>query len=439
MHPILAHPGRLGLYLGAWLPPSSGLLATVLANLGGLPWMQAITIAIPLSLVYAFVCLGSWYPCRAMPADASRLVEVIATHSLAAVIASGLWVLVGLGWSILLDRLPFFEDTLTQFRGLLVLFFVVGILLYVLAVALHYLLIAFEASSEAESRNLELQVKAREADLRTMQARREQELAERELELARAIQRRLLPPAELEGQGYRVAARNVPANFVAGDFYDVFHLRDGNLGLVVADVAGKGIGASLITASVKAMTPLIAAEHTLIETVQRLNEKLCEELSSREFVALSIAIFDAESGELEVANCGLPDPYLVGADGRARVISVPGPRLPLGVRQNLLYRSEKVQLEPGDRLLLLTDGLPEARTPAGEPLGYEALARLVASPLCDGMPGEWLDRLLEEIRLATTENHDDDLTALVLEWPKLSPSIGQPSEPTAHAPLRDTG
>ena len=103
-----------------------------------------------------------------------------------------------------------------------------------------------------------------------------------------------------------MAARYVPANFVAGDFYDVFRLDDDRLGLVVADVAGKGIGASLITASVKAMTPLIAADHDLIETVHQLNDKLCGALGRREFVAFSIAILQLSSGALEVANCGLP-------------------------------------------------------------------------------------------------------------------------------------
>ena len=413
MHPILAHPGRLGLYLGAWLP-SSGLLATLLAVSNGLPWAQAITLAVPLSLVYAFVCLGSWYPCRSMPAEASRYVEVIATHTLAAAISSGVWILAGLGWSILLDRLPYFDDTLTQYQGLVILFFVVGVLLYGLAVVMHYLLIAFEASRETESRNLELQVQAREADLRALQAQREQELAEQELELARSIQRRLLPPPEIEGDGYRVAARNVPARFVAGDFYDVFQLSDSRIGLVVADVAGKGIGASLITASVKAMTPLIAAEHDLIETAQRLNAKLYEELDRREFVALSIAIFDSSTGEVELVNCGLPDPYLL-CDGQAPCpIEVPGPRLPLGVRPDIVYKSHRLRLEPGDRLLLLTDGLPEARTTAGEPLGYEALISLLAN--CgNSEPSEWLDQLFEKVRLATSDHNEDDLTALVLE------------------------
>src|SRR6185503_16981032 len=146
----------------------------------------------------------------------------IAAHGLAAAISSSVWLVAGLGWAHLLDRVPKLQGTSEGFRGMLVLFFAVGVLLYVLAVVVHYLLIAFETSSETESRNLELTVQAREAELRAMSARREQELAEQELELARSIQRRLLPPAEVGGDGYRVAARNLPARFVAGDFYDVF-------------------------------------------------------------------------------------------------------------------------------------------------------------------------------------------------------------------------
>lgn len=415
MHPILAHPGRLGLYLGAWLPVA-GLLATLLTVLGQLPWFQALALAIPLSLVYAFVCLASWYPSRALPTDGTRFLEVIATHSLAAAISSGVWLLAGMAWSILLDRLPWFHNTFREYRQLLVLFFVVGVLLYVLAVVVHYLIIAFEASREAESRNLELEVQAREAELRAVQAQRDQEFAERELELARSIQRRLLPPTEVRGDGYLVAARYVPANFVAGDFYDVFRIADDRLALVVADVAGKGIGASLITASVKAMTPLIAADHNLIETVHRLNDKLCGELGRREFVAFSIAIFQVASGELEVANCGLPDPYWICNGRKAEVIDVPGSRLPLGVRRDVVYESRTLQLEAGDRFLLLTDGLPEALTEQGEPLGYEALREIVDRPQSLGDdPSAWLDRLLEDVTRATTTENDDDLTALMLE------------------------
>ena len=180
-------------------------------------------------------------------------------------------------------------------------------------------------------------------------------------------------------------------------------------------MAGKGIGASLITASVKAMTPLIAADHSLIETVQLLNEKLCNELVSREFVALSIALFDTASGDIEIANCGLPDPYWIGCETSTRAIDVPGPRLPLGVRRDVTYQTRRLTLAEGDRLLLLTDGLPESCTQEGEPLGYERLLELVGAPATDADPSRWLDQLMAAVRRATTPENEDDLTALVLE------------------------
>src|SRR6266508_3335552 len=140
---------------------------------------------------------------------------------------------------------------------------------------------------------------------------KEQEFAEKELELARSIQRRLLPPEELSGAGYRVAARNLPARFVAGDFYDVFRLSDGSLGVAVADVSGKGMGASLIMVSVKAVLPFIAEGRGAATTLTELNRRLSGELAPREFVAMAYARFEPRRGELELANAGLPDPYLV--------------------------------------------------------------------------------------------------------------------------------
>ena len=413
MHPILARRERFLLYLGAWLP-GSGLLVALVSSSSGMPWQQATALALPLGMLYAFVCLAAWYPCQAMPLNASNVIQPIAAHGLAAAISSSVWLVAGLGWAHLLDRLPRFAGTAEPFRGMLVLFFAVGVLLYVLAVVVHYLLIAFEASRETESRNLELEVQAREAELRAVRARREQELAERELELARSIQRRLLPPADIGGEGYRVAGRNLAARFVAGDFYDVFELSGGKLGLVIADVAGKGIGASLITASVKAVTPLIAERHTVTETLELLNLKLCGELAAREFVALALALYDTRTGSLEIANSGLPDPYLLRPGRLPEMIEVPGPRLPLGIRRDIKHQTLTLRLEAGERLLLLTDGLPEARTPDGEPLGYDRLTRLLEDG-AHAMPGDWLDGLLERVRMATAGADEDDLTAVVLQ------------------------
>jgi sigma-B regulation protein RsbU (phosphoserine phosphatase) len=240
---------------------------------------------------------------------------------------------------------------------------------------------------------------------------KEQEYAEKELEVARQIQLRLLPPEDLAGEGYRVAAKNLAAQFVAGDFYDVLRLADGALGLAVADVSGKGTGASLIMASVKAALSFIAEGRGAAEVMRELNARLVRELGAREFVALAYARFEPASGDLEIANAGLPDPYLL-ASGGARPWAVPGPRLPLGVRAEVLYEATRLRLAVGERVLFLTDGLPEARTPAGEPLGYESLVSLVPEA---ATPRLVVDGLFAAVRVATRPETEDDWTALVLE------------------------
>ncbi len=242
---------------------------------------------------------------------------------------------------------------------------------------------------------------------------KEAEFAEKELGLARSIQQRLLPPDAIEADGFRVSARNLPASFVAGDFYDVFHLADGTVGLVIADVSGKGIGASLIMASVKAVVPLVAADRSAAETLTHLNRKLSTELAPREFVALCFARYDPARGALEIANAGLPDPYRLSGGGRVEALAVPGPRLPLGARRDVAYEALAVTLAVGERVLFLTDGLPEAPDATGEPIGYEALAGLIASNA--GAPGDFLDRLLESVRGASGSALEDDWTVLLLE------------------------
>lgn len=409
MHPILAEGRRLILYLVAWLPVAA-LLAALVVLTTGAGWPVAAAFALPLALVYAFVCLAAWYPCRAVPLGSTGPARLLATQAAAALVSSVLWLALAAGWGVLLGRLR--PAAAVDFPSLAPPLLAVALLLYLLAVAVSYLLMAFEASQQAEAQALELQVRTREAELKALRARQEQELAERELELARSIQQRLLPPAEIEGGGFRLAARNLPARYVAGDFYDVFRLADGQLGLVVADVAGKGLGASLIMASVKAVLPLVAEARSVAGTLEELNRRLAGELSGREFVALSFARYDPGSGHLALANAGLPDPYLLRG-GQVVPLVTPGPRLPLGVRSRLSYEVLEHQLEPGDRVVWLTDGLPEASTPGGEPLGYGELVRLLPGDAAS--PRGFLDQLFSAVQAATGTALEDDWTALVLE------------------------
>lgn len=242
---------------------------------------------------------------------------------------------------------------------------------------------------------------------------KEAEYAEKELELARAIQQRLLPPASLDGPGFAVAARCIPARHVGGDFYDVFHMEDGRLGLAVADVAGKGMGAALIMATAKAVVPLLATSADPAATLSALNAMLRKELGPREFVALAFAVYDAATGELRLSNAGLPDPYLLRPGEAPRALSCPGPRIPLGLRAEVPRETLRVDLAPGDRVVFFSDGLPEAPRPGGEPLGYEALEGLLHLPGVS--PGEAVELLLSRVAAAAGASPEDDATVLLLE------------------------
>ncbi len=252
---------------------------------------------------------------------------------------------------------------------------------------------------------------------------KEQEHAERELEVARALQRRIMPPGSIRTGSYRIEARNLPARVVAGDFYSVFPLPDGDIGLAVGDVLGKGMAASLRMASVFSMLPLIAAERSVAATLCELNRRLFEELSWREFVALGYARFDPRSGSFEAANAGLPDFYCVrpeaGPDPRLvaevsiEVLALDDPRLPLGVRPEVDYQSVSSELLPLGALVMLSDGLPELVGEGGDPLGYERLGELLSQWNTD--PAMYLDSLLENAGARRGEP-DDDVTVLVAQW-----------------------
>jgi sigma-B regulation protein RsbU (phosphoserine phosphatase) len=232
--------------------------------------------------------------------------------------------------------------------------------------------------------------------------------------MARDVQRRLLPPSELMAPGWQVAARCLPARIVAGDFYDVLRHDDGSVDVVVADVAGKGFAASLIMASVKAMLPFVTADGGVAESLAQLNRRLASELGRGEFVALALARYHPAGRRVELSNAGAPDPYLVRPGEPPQPLSVPGPRLPLGVREEVAYASRTAELEDGTSLLLLTDGLPEAREAGGEPLGYQALESMLADEPATASPESWLAGLFDQVQRRTGRVPEDDWTAAML-------------------------
>ncbi len=174
-------------------------------------------------------------------------------------------------------------------------------------------------------------------------------------------------------------------------------------------------------ASVKARTPFVAASNSVEGTLCELKRRLSLDLGPREFVALAYARFQPRDNSVVLANAGMPGPILLAPGLPPQAIEAPAPRLPLGLRRRLEYRSVEFELRPGERLLLYSDGLPESRLSTGEPLGYDTFTTLVGETPFDAtaidqvaVSGRFLDRVLASIQERTQPTPADDWTAVIL-------------------------
>jgi two-component system, LytTR family, sensor histidine kinase AlgZ len=169
MHPIFSHLRRLGLYLLAWIP-IAGMLAYLLTIPGQITPREAVTLAIPLSLIYAFVCLSSWYSCRGNPLEKYGLGRLISTHVTAALIASIIWAFVAIALASSLSKLTAFTGLSARLRPEIPVIFGDGLLLYLLSVTFFYIIIAVDLSRDAEARVMQASVLARDAELKALKA-----------------------------------------------------------------------------------------------------------------------------------------------------------------------------------------------------------------------------------------------------------------------------
>jgi two-component system sensor histidine kinase AlgZ len=146
------------------------MLVYLLAVPGGLTWTDASAVGIPLGFLYAFLCLSAWYSCRGTPLDRTGAVKLVLTHSLAAVLISGFWILCAKGLVHVFSSLPPFDGLDHRISKSLPLLFGTGLLLYLLVVAAFYVLLAVQQSQEAKEREMKAGVLARDAELRALKA-----------------------------------------------------------------------------------------------------------------------------------------------------------------------------------------------------------------------------------------------------------------------------
>ncbi|MGH3367050.1 MAG: ATP-binding SpoIIE family protein phosphatase [Nocardioidaceae bacterium] len=259
-------------------------------------------------------------------------------------------------------------------------------------------------------------VREQEAEART------RERFEAELEVARLIQQNFLPKQLPDLPGWQVAAYYRPAREVGGDFYDVIPLTEGRVGFVVGDVTDKGVPAALVMAATRSV--LRASAQRLVdpsEVLERINEHLCPDMPPNMFVTCLYGVLETETGRFRFANAGHDLPFVKTRDGS---VELRARGMPLGLMTGMHYEETQTVLEPGESLLLHSDGVVEAHNQNREMFGFPRLLDAVAR-----YPGgaELIDRVLTDLHAHTGPDaeQEDDITMVTLQRSPAAPD-GQP-------------
>ena len=262
-----------------------------------------------------------------------------------------------------------------------------------------------------QMKNTELAQAYRELQAAQAQLLEKQRL-EVELQTAYRIQQRFLPKALPDLPNWQVEAYWQPALVVSGDFYDFIPFPDRRLGIVVGDVAGKGVPAALIMATTHSMlrtaAEIVATPSAIL---QRVNDLLVEQIEPLMFVTCCFCVLDPDNGSLIYANAGHVPPYQQTAQG---AVELRATGLPLGLMPGISYEEKEAQLQQGDNLILYSDGLVEAHSPQGEMFGFPRLRQALTRHVnCHELIAD-LTALLNTFT-ESSGNQEDDVTLIALQ------------------------
>ncbi len=242
----------------------------------------------------------------------------------------------------------------------------------------------------------------------------EKERLEQQILIAREVQASLLPTDAPVLPGWDIAGANLPAWDVGGDYFDYLPLPDGRLGLVIADVSGKGMPAALLMATFRAaLRTEVRTPRPISAIIDEVHQTLVESMDSTRFVTAVYGVLDPRAATFTYVNCGHNPPILVRASGGSECL--PTGRWAVGMFDTAPVAPSTVALEPGDTLLLYTDGLVEGSDPALEDFGGDRLARIVSQ--ASGVPArEIITRVLDATRAHFGRaQYEDDVTLLVVK------------------------
>jgi serine phosphatase RsbU (regulator of sigma subunit) len=241
---------------------------------------------------------------------------------------------------------------------------------------------------------------------------KERERIDQELRLAQSIQQALLPRELPLLGGWDLVPYYKPAREVGGGFYDFLPLQDGDIGLVIGDVSGKGMAALLMANTQSVLHAVVQTNGTPGQVLRQTNEVLCTHIPRNMFVTCFYGILDPRSGRLIFANAGHNPPCCLDRSG---VADLRATGMPLGLMSGMDYEENETVLMPEDGVLFYSDGLVEAHNPQREMLGSSRLRDLMANKV----PGaaRLTAKVIEELKRLTGEDweQEDDLTLVALQ------------------------
>ncbi len=246
----------------------------------------------------------------------------------------------------------------------------------------------------------------------------EKKTLDRDLEIARDIQRILLPSTSPEVEGFEISGINIPARQVSGDYFDYIKIDPEHFGIVIADVSGKGIPASLIMAMCRSVLRSQApSKASPVEVLREVNRQLFPDMKEDMFISMAYVILDHAKNEVTLARAGHDAPFLyTAATGKVTKINPPG--MAVGVDSGSVFdrltRNFTVPLEANDCLILYTDGITEALDQNGEEFGMDRTIQAIQAAAPQGAP-VIVKRLTEELRtFAGNTPQNDDITLIVI-------------------------
>jgi serine phosphatase RsbU (regulator of sigma subunit)/anti-sigma regulatory factor (Ser/Thr protein kinase) len=243
------------------------------------------------------------------------------------------------------------------------------------------------------------------------QEARTRERFEQELRVAQLIQQNFLPREAPDIEGWKLVAYYQPAREVGGDFYDFIPLPDGRLGLVIGDVTDKGVPAALVMASTRSIIRGAAQRFdTPGQVLENVNDLLCPDIPPNMFATCLYGILDPKTGQLVFANAGHNLPYLYTTEGPQELRAT---GMPLGLLPGMTYEESAVCLQPGQCILLHSDGLVEAHNNDREMFGFPRLLDLVG---VHGSEDDLIETLCRELSTFTgrPKEQEDDVTLVTL-------------------------